>query len=88
MTLNNQGEVIEIASAAVDNFIEALNVWSGDTGEDIGAPYKWQSMLNDRPRHLNLLRFVQSELRWWGIDDCEFYTVYPVASRMMDRLLS
>jgi hypothetical protein len=78
---------IEIASAAVDTFIEHLNAWVGDDGlhTDSTAPYQWEHCFNDRPRNLNLLRFVRSEMRWWGFPDEDFGAVYSIASKMFNR---
>lgn len=77
---------IEIASAAVDTFIEHLNAWAGDDSIDPTRPYLWEAKLSERPNHLTLLRFVESEMRWWGFPDEDFISVYRIASTMFNRL--
>ena len=79
---------IEIASAAVDTFIEHLNAWAGDDGLDAESrytPYKWEHCFSDRPRNLSLLRFVRAEMKWLGFPDEEFGAVYAIASKMFKR---
>lgn len=74
----------ETASAAVDTFIEHLNAWAGDTGEDPG-PYKWLATFADRPRHLSLLSCVVAECNWWGVPD--YAGVYRIARAQFQRVL-
>ncbi len=71
------------ASAAVDTFIERLDVWA--LGVDAPGPYKWLAIFEERPFHMSLLSCVVAECNWWGVPD--YAGVYRIARAQFQRVL-